>query len=246
MRSLSFLVLLVVALASCKQVNPEHEFYISGILMDNCQHQNPVGGVEIQFDVSGRTYATTTTNAFGEFELSGTAVERGGMHENEPFLAINFTAQDNGGFRYKKLARLPFEGAVLDTLYYYGTTNVELKVESGMFPSSNKDTLFVYYPFPYDENPEYRTSSFGDEYVLKYAGPFSNGVIDSLLMASHPHPVYHNDISYPVTYWVNSYQDWRRGYTPEKSFRITYSGAGIQEKPIGGCDETLSATISLK
>jgi hypothetical protein len=241
-KKILMVITVLAILSSCKRINPEHEYHVSGVLIDNCQNGDPIGGVTLQVDMNDETFGTTTTNAFGEFSMSGTMIERGGRGNGVAYLAINHTPQNGGAFSYRRLAFLPDNGASLDTLYYEGTDLIELNVLADTNAFTSSDTLYIRYSVPTFIQMDTHLNSFGDPYVKKYPGPFDQSILDTVLMNGHSHEKYHSDRDYHVTFWINSYREWK---DENRSHRAIYSSNGVQDPPYLSCDNIRSVTLKL-
>lgn len=237
------LLLFLGIIYSCNRINPEHEYHVSGVLIDNCQNNDPMGGVTLQVDMNDETFGTTTTNAFGEFSMSGTMIERGGRGNGVAYLAINHTPQNGGAYSYRRLAFIPDNGASLDTLYNEGTALIELNVLADTNAFTSSDTLFIRFSVPTFIQMKTHVNSYGDPYIKKYPGPFDQSILDTLLMNSHSHEKYHNDQEYHIDFWVNGWSEWVNDKT--RNWRVTYSSKGLQDPPYHSCDNIRSVTLKL-
>ena len=228
MRKFCISIAILASFTSCKD-NKEKDFYVSGTLVDNCEHKSPMRGVVLSCDMNGESFATTTTDSRGKFVLEGTFVRKFKGHEDKPFLVINSEDQPqnpSGGFMHKKLTQLPFEGAVMDTVFYDKNMKVVIDLDvTGSF--SESDTLYIQYDSPAGVPP-------GDK---AYHGPFVNGVLDTLLMETHS---YSFDESFNlIKYWVTDKDGVRMDggvyqtkYPPEGTGRVR-------------CEDYVAVTLTL-
>lgn len=205
MKNLSFTVIALLMLASCSKHN-EQDFLVSGTLLENCETKTPVGGVVVSYDMNGISYATATTNADGSFELSGT-VKENFDNEDIPYLVISsYNQPGSTGVSYRKLARLPFEGAELDTMYEDMRYKVSIQLENAS-SYTDGDTLYISYVSPKGSTEKYRFNSYGFQYKRKYAAPF-DPVIDTIEVEGIPTPFH--AYNYPtIQFWINDEMDSR-------------------------------------
>jgi len=236
MKNLALTVIASLMLFSCSKHN-EHDFIVSGTLMENCKTKTPVGGVVVSYDMNGISYATATTNADGIFELNGT-VKEDYDKENTPHLVISSYNQpgSTGGVSYRKLARLPFEGAELDTIYEEIHYTVLIKLE----PPSNiaGDTLFLYYLSPDGSTDDLKTNSYGVLYQRKYAAPFA-GITDTISIEGEPSPLYRAEGAPLLTYWTdgNSREDFTLPIKPEEQ---------LNSSTMNLCEDIIPATLTFE
>lgn len=227
---------MVLGLASCSKHN-EHDFFVSGTVIESCETKTLIGGVVVSYDMNGISYATATTNADGSFELSGTLKEDYDK-ENIPHLVISsYNQPEASGVSYRKLARLPFEGAELDTIYEEIHYTVLISVE----PPTNHiagDTLFLYYRSPDGSADDLKTNSYGVPYQRKYAAPFA-GITDTIKIEGEPSPLYRAEGPPLLTYWMdgNSGGDYVLPIKPEEQ---------LNPSTMNLCKDVIPATLTFE
>lgn len=195
-------LVVVIVFTSCGK-RFEHDFYVSGTLLENCETKTPVGGLVLSYKMNGATFATATTDAYGYFEMKGTSKEKNGGHEDEAYLVISSYDQPGhtGGINSRKIARIPLEGAELDTIYEEMLYMVQVKIE----PPTNRsigDTLFLYFQSPSGSVDDLKSNSYGVGYKRKYAAPFGD-IIDTIRIKGDHSPLYRVAGPPVIYYWTD-------------------------------------------
>lgn len=238
MRTHLFFVLLgITILCSCRE---EQSFYLSGVFIDNCKNKLPIGNATLSCEV-GKTRFTAKTDVHGVFVMEGTWSGRS-SELDQKLCFLELTGSNAAGSDLR-LAQIPPQGAVLDTIYYCRDQSIIFDIDHFNPNYSTQDTLFVLFNPACESNGSALLNSFGELYTTAYPITFKVGVLDTITMKTHGHPYYHDDGDCYFIYWVNDYQDWAKN--PLNDGRVLYSPSGIVDKPSGGCNSYQNVKVFL-